>query len=103
MLRAYTGLLMHQALQLLKFRNHVRSKEVGILQEGILLPRNAQDCSQKPGTETDRPKNQLAGELEPVSPVTEAQHHQHHLWDISSGGAEPISRVLREKRQTLKL
>lgn len=51
----------------------------------------------------DRPKNQLAGELQPASPVPEAQHHQYHLRDTSSGGAEPISRVLGEERQTLKL
>lgn len=79
MLQAYTSLPMDQALQLRKFRDHVRSKELGILQERILLSGNTQDGSYKPGTERDRPKNQLAGELEPVSPVTEGQHHQHHL------------------------
>lgn len=38
-----------------------------------------------------------------MSPVTDTQHHQHHVRDTSSGGAEPGGRGLGEERQTLEL
>lgn len=62
-LQGHTGLLTDQAFQLLEFRHHVRSEEVGVPQEGVLLAGHAQDGGYKPGTETDRPKNHLEGSL----------------------------------------
>lgn len=53
LLQACTSLLVHQALQFLEFRDHVRSQEVGGLQEGILLSGNTQDSSHEPGTQRD--------------------------------------------------
>lgn len=78
MLQGHTGALTDQALQLLEFRHHVRSEEVGVLQDGVLLAGHTQDGSYEPGTDRQT-QEPLRWETEPASPVTDAQHHQHHL------------------------
>lgn len=76
MLRASTSGLRDQLGQFLKHEDQLRGKELGSLQDGIELPDATQARGHRPG---DRDMNQLAGDLEPVSPETQAQHHQHHL------------------------